>query len=242
MYFSVSSGQQGASHNYFCLYKWTKHPLGGKSFFLITILYVIQTVVVQKALDNWISHWAPFKSLSYWKHLDSEKCNHLNLIILQILIGKQMEIQCNDSICVHLQQWSGQKYTWIWLFLIVIEPSIMWSVKDNIIIKQHSVTVTIILYLVEFDTVASPSLHSPFLKNAEHWMLRILSTIFPVNPSDGAAGKECRPSWTRTVGKRRSYRQWLCRRMCVIHLLLRWFAQHSRLRCATFTETTAVKL
>lgn len=115
MYFSVSSGQQGASHNYFCLYKWNKHPLGGKSFFLITILYVIQTVVVQKALDNWISHWAPFKSLSYWKHLDSEKCNHLNLIILQILIGKQMEIQCNDSICVHLQQWSGQKYTWIWL-------------------------------------------------------------------------------------------------------------------------------
>ncbi len=74
-------------------------------------------------------------NLTYWRHLDSEKFDHLNLLILQILIGKQMEIlksmscnqilfvhldprwekyqvQCNYSICVHLQQ----RCIWIWHF------------------------------------------------------------------------------------------------------------------------------
>lgn len=85
MYFLVSSGQQGASHKYFCLNRWDKLPLGGKSFFLRTILYVMQTVFLQGALDNLIN-------LTYWRHLDSENYDHLNLVILLILIGKQMEI------------------------------------------------------------------------------------------------------------------------------------------------------
>lgn len=55
-------------------------------------------------------------------------------------------------------------------------------------------------------------------KNAENWMLCILSGIFPVSHSDGAAGKECHPSCTQTVGKIHSYRQSPCRRMCVIYV------------------------
>lgn len=77
MYFLVSSGQQGASHKYFCLNRWDKHPLGGKSFFLRTILYVMQTVFLQGRLIT-ESLIELHSNLTYCRHLDRKKYDHFN--------------------------------------------------------------------------------------------------------------------------------------------------------------------